>query len=169
MPEDNYKPVDLCSFCLNTRVSGLSYEWSECCVTIKFTGITVDQYRENIRQQELMILMVEKERERKAKLRAKKQNRAATKIQAFVRSVLCRKVTADFIEERRVFIELREEEMKTRRSALYRALELVGLQPVTLHNTIIAKYTSLIFYIWSNSICDLTLPRSGSERSFQAI
>jgi hypothetical protein len=36
----------------------------------------------------------------------------------------------DFVEERRAFLELRQEEEKTRRSLLYRALGLIGLQPV---------------------------------------
>jgi hypothetical protein len=111
------------------------YDWSECCTLVKYTGVTVDQYRENIRQQEVMILMIEKERERKARLREKKKNRAATKIQAFVRSVQCRVAIADFIEERQVFMQLREEEMKTRNSLLYKSLGLVGLQPYLRSDT----------------------------------
>jgi hypothetical protein len=48
-------------------------------------AILVDDYREGLRRADNLVLMIEKERERRAKLKARKEHRAATKMQAVYR------------------------------------------------------------------------------------
>ena len=65
----------------------------------------------------------------------KKRMKAATKIQAFFRSFLSRRHHQDYIEERKLFFELREEEDMTRNSSLYKSLGYLGMQPFLKSDT----------------------------------
>jgi hypothetical protein len=96
---------------------------------MKYTGPTVDTYREEKDRQEKMVIAFEKEIARRKVVKEKKMDKAATKIQSFIRSVRSRIVHQEFIEERRIYMELRKEEAGFRESRLYKALGLIGFQP----------------------------------------
>ena len=95
----------------------------------------MDDYRNAKQRAEALILANEKERERKIKMRKKKENNAAIKIQAMIRSYRCRVEIEEFIEERKIFKQLREEEAKTRNSLLYQILGIINMQPYLKSDT----------------------------------
>jgi len=95
----------------------------------------VDEYRNAKQRAEALILANEKERERRIKMRKKRENNAATKIQAMIRSYRCRVEIEEFIEERKIFKQLREEEAKTRNSLLYQILGIINMQPYLKSDT----------------------------------
>jgi len=77
-------------------------------------------------------IAMEKEHERRARIKQRNELRSAVKIQAVFRSYKCRKDIEEFVEERRVFYQLREEVIQL--YASHMNLRLYAFLCVTLGN-----------------------------------
>ena len=145
LPEDDGYSTSYCGGCFRKRCEemnnqygydGIEYDYcAQFTTNVKYTGTHVDKYKEEKYGHQLLIEKTRQEMERRQRLKERKRNLAVTKIQSMVRSGLSRIRTEDFIEERKVFFELRAEEMKTRNSLMYKALGLFRLQPYLRSDT----------------------------------
>ena len=142
LPENHYQPIKLCGKCYGSKCYELNSQWgeeydycSQYTSQVKYTGKSVDEYISDKESKENMKVALEKEMERRRRVRDRKWDKAATTIQAFIRSSLSRMHHEEYVEERRVFMELRVEEAKARNSLMYKALGLIGLQPFLRSDT----------------------------------
>ena len=145
LPEDSGHSTSYCGGCYRQRCNAVNYQYgydgieydycAEYTSDIKYTGTHVDKYIQDKQRDELVVIQTKKEMERRQRMKEKKRNAAATKIQSMVRSALSRIGHEDYVEERRVFFELRAEEARTRNSVMYKALGLFRLQPYLRSDT----------------------------------
>lgn len=112
---------------------------SEYVTPVKFYGKSVVDYRKAAEDERLRIQIAAQYKQQKEIQRIRKRVNACTSIQRVFRGNKVRANIAEYVQSRRDFFKLREEEMSKRISIIYKLLEFWGIAPSLASDTTVEK------------------------------
>jgi hypothetical protein len=112
---------------------------SEYVTPVKFYGKSVVDYRKAAEDERIRIQIAAQYKQQKEMQRIRKRVNACTSIQRVFRGNKVRATIAEFLQSRRDFFILREEEMSKRTGIMYKLLEFWGIAPSLESDTTVEK------------------------------